>query len=55
MLGDHAPYAASEYWSAVMGNCGRVAQDQHKGFDYSKLIDKLSEHFVVESVVGLPF
>lgn len=55
MLGDYLPYTASEYWSAIIGACDRVARDEHKGFDYSALIAKLSHHFLVESVTGLPF
>jgi hypothetical protein len=54
-LGDHATYTPSEYWSALLGHCDRVARDEHKGFDYAKLIEKFSQHFVVESVTGLPF
>ena len=52
---DYSPYTASEWADAVLGRCHRIPRDEHKGFDYRKLMRQLAEYFQVESVSGLPF
>ena len=52
---DYNPYTASEWADAVLGRCHRIPRDEHKGFDYRKLMRQLSEYFQVQSVSGLPF
>ena len=52
---DYNPYTASEWADAVLRRCHRIPRDEHKGFDYRKLMRQLSEYFQVQSVSGLPF
>ncbi len=52
---DHDRYSASEWVDAVLGRCHRVRRDDHKGFDYHRLMRQASPYFQVKSVSGLPF
>lgn len=40
---------------ATLGRTDRVKRYEHKGFDYRKLMDTLSEYFEIERVEGIPF
>lgn len=45
----------SDVWNATLTRTGRIAREEHRGFDYRKLITRLRESFRVVSVTGIPF
>ena len=49
------PYSLGELLNATLGRMSHIRRDQHKGFDYSLLIQQIQRHFNVMSVTGLPF
>ncbi|MFL9922566.1 methyltransferase domain-containing protein [Paraburkholderia fungorum] len=48
-------YSLSELVNASLGRMDRVARNDHKGFDYSKLVRQLEKYFDVVAVSGHPF
>jgi SAM-dependent methyltransferase len=48
-------YTLGEVVNATLGRMDRVARCEHKGFDYAGLARRLSERFVIEKTVGLPW
>jgi SAM-dependent methyltransferase len=48
-------YTFGEVVNATLGRMNRVARREHKGFDYAALARRLSERFVIERTVGLPW
>jgi 2-polyprenyl-3-methyl-5-hydroxy-6-metoxy-1,4-benzoquinol methylase len=48
-------YTISEFWSAVLGKMDKVGRLEHKGFDHDALRKLLSEHFIIEQKIALPF
>jgi 2-polyprenyl-3-methyl-5-hydroxy-6-metoxy-1,4-benzoquinol methylase len=53
--GAEAHYSFSEVVNATLGRMDHVERDQHKGFDYSKLVKQLEKYFDVVAVSGHPF
>ncbi len=51
----YEPYSASEFWHQLRGKTEYVVHDQHKGFDYDRLIGTVSQYFQVQGRAGLPF
>ncbi len=49
------PYRLAELVWASLGRLERVERDQHKGFDYRRLVDELEPWFDVNVVQGMPF
>jgi hypothetical protein len=51
------PYRAAELFRAVTGSPSKIERLEygHKGFDYRKLLQHLSQYFEVMEVSGLPF
>jgi hypothetical protein len=41
--------------NALLGRTERIARDEHRGFDYRKLVGRLSGEFHVARVDGIPF
>ena len=54
-LKSNQKYTSKELINATIGRLDRVERDDHKGFDYSKLIDQVKVHFDIKSVEPLPF
>ena len=50
------PYTGRELWHMLTGNLSKVKRVElgHKGFDYSDFIKKLSTHFEIVRVQGIP-
>ena len=53
--GSARDYSWKEFMWATLGRLDRVARDQHKGFDFRKLITQMQKHFQIVEVTGLPF
>lgn len=53
--GDTDTYTLAEVYWATRGRTDKVRRFEHKGFDYRKLIELLSKHFIVTHVEGIPF
>ena len=51
-------YTAAELFSASVGRTGRVRRDEHKGFDYRRLRERLQTHFehveTESAIFGVP-
>jgi SAM-dependent methyltransferase len=47
-------YSFGEVIAATLGRSDRVARNEHKGFDYRRLVDSLSRRFDILAVEGLP-
>lgn len=55
-LRDTLRYSASEFIWATLGVTERVRRDQHRGFDYRKVVEILDRHFDVVAVENvIPF
>ncbi len=56
-VSQNEPYKPGEIFYATFGNLEKVTRVDtgHKGFDYRKLVKKLSEHFTIIEVKGIPF
>jgi len=52
--GDAEKYTMSEFLAATAYRSDKVQRDQHKGFDYRRLVDEIAAYFDVRSVVGIP-
>lgn len=52
--GDPRNYTWREVVAATLRNSDRIRRDEHKGFDYRKLIKEISERFEIERVEGVP-
>lgn len=52
---DGEKYKISEVLFATIGMTSKVRRDEHKGFDYEKLIDQIGTYFDIEAVSGVPF
>lgn len=53
--GDTETYTLGEVYWATMGRVDRVRRFEHKGFDYRKLVERLSAYFDSVKVEGIPF
>lgn len=53
--GSSERYSYGELFNATLGRMHRVERREHKGFDYAMLSRQLSERFVIEKTVGLPW
>jgi 2-polyprenyl-3-methyl-5-hydroxy-6-metoxy-1,4-benzoquinol methylase len=51
---DAERYTLSEVVAATLGRMHRVRRNEHKGFDYCKLVREVSVHFDIVSVTGHP-
>lgn len=50
------PYTATEFFWGLMGRLDRVRRSEHKGFDYSRLVSLIKQHFKHVRVEGIgPF
>jgi hypothetical protein len=49
------PYTLREIMNATLGKMEHVARNEHKGFDYQKLIASVDRYFDVIDVGGTPF
>ncbi len=52
---DGEKYRPSEVLFATLGMTSKVKRDEHKGFDYDKIIDQIRIYFDIKSVSGVPF
>lgn len=43
-----------DIWHATLGKTEHIQRDEHRGFNYRKLIERLSRSFDVECVEGIP-
>lgn len=48
-------YTWREIANAARWNADGVRRDEHKGFDYRRLVKQLARHFEIVSVEGMPF
>jgi hypothetical protein len=46
-------YSWAECWNAAWGRMGKIARDQHKGFDDRRLIQMLSKRFRILEISGI--
>jgi len=53
--GGAEPYTFSELIAATLGRMDKVSRNEHKGFDYKKLILDIEQYFDVIKVDGIPF
>lgn len=44
-----------DIWNATIGQTQRIVRDEHRGFNYRRLIETLGRSFRVESIHGIPF
>lgn len=51
---DPVHYSWGEVVAATLRRSDRVKRDEHKGFDYRKLISEIAERFQIERVEGVP-
>ena len=50
------PYTAAEFFWGLLGRLDRVRRSEHKGFDYSRLVSLIRQHFNHVRVEGIgPF
>ncbi len=47
-------YTPAEFFNALLFRPEQVARDEHKGFDWRRLIEELRNHFDIISVSGVP-
>lgn len=52
---DADTYTLTELVNATLGRMERVSRQDHKGFDYKKLIVEIEKYFDVRAVSGFPF
>ena len=55
VFGDTKNYSLSEVFDATIGRMEKVSRNEHKGFDYRKMIGEIDAHFDVIKVSGIPF
>jgi len=55
MSKDGERYTAREVVAATLGRMHLVERDQHKGFDWERLVQQVNKHFDVVEVSGHPF
>jgi hypothetical protein len=48
-------FSWSDIWNATLGRTERIDRLDHRGFNYRKLVKRLSESFDVVAVRGVPF
>src|SRR4051812_4714769 len=53
-LGGTQPYDASEILAATLGRMEQVTRDDHKGFDYSALVEQVRRYFEIVRVDSVP-
>ena len=53
--GETETFTLKEIIASTLGKTEHVQRYEHKGFDYRKLIDTLSQHFNIVLVEGLPY
>ena len=46
-------YTAQEFFSAAFGSLDRVQRDNHKGFDYKRLVSQIERYFEVAKIKGI--
>jgi len=49
------PYSFSEFLNASLGRMHKIQQDDHKGFDYNKLISQIAGEFEIVKAEAIPF
>lgn len=54
ILGDIDKYSTIEFINATLGRMERIERNQHKGFDYLKLIKSMTKYFKIIEVSGHP-
>lgn len=54
-FGGTQPYTFSEFLNATFGRMHKIQQDDHKGFDYDRLISQISKHFDITKAEAIPF
>lgn len=47
-------YTPAEFFNALLFRPERVTRDEHKGFDWRRLVEELRTHFDIISVSGVP-
>lgn len=55
VFGGSETYTFGEVINATLGRLQYVSRLEHKGFDWEKLLEQLSDYFVVEKVEGIQF
>lgn len=55
IYGGTQDYTNSEVFYAAIGKLGKVKRDDHKGFDYEKMIEMVSKKFDIISIEPVPF
>jgi len=54
-FGGAEPYNVGELISAFFGRLDKVERNEHKGFDYHRLVQQIDKHFDIVAVEGIPF
>jgi len=54
-LDGNQEYTFKEFVYAVTGQMEKIEQNDHKGFDYAKLVSQISEYFDIVKVEAIPF
>ena len=54
LFGDTDSYTINEFMNEVLGNTDKVNRREHKGFNYNKLVEQVSEYFEIIEVSGHP-
>lgn len=44
-----------DIWNATIGQTDQIPRDEHRGFNYRRLVEKLKEHFDLVAMEGIPF
>lgn len=55
LIGDTTNYSFSEVINATLGKMELVSRNEHKGFDYEKLIKDVQKYFDIIKISGHPF
>ena len=54
-IGGSEKYTLKEFFYAATGQCNKILQDNHKGFDYAILGDQLCKYFNLIYSSGVQF
>lgn len=54
-LGSSEKYSVREVFFATLGKCEKISRNEHKGFDWMILRNKLSDHFSLIETSGVQF
>lgn len=55
VYGDAQDYSLKEILAATVWRSDLVARNDHKGFDFRRLIEEIEKHFRITSIEGVPF